>query len=239
VSCALFIRTYWKDFDWLSLCLASVRRHCRGFQDVVVVLPRGSEPWLRRTKLPRVGRIEFCRDYKDDYLGQQATKLHADAFTDADFICHVDSDCIFVRPTSPEDFVVGGKPRILMRAVELLGRERPWQGPTEKFLGWPVSFDFMRYPPFTFPRWLYSGVREHATLKHGVDLDQYIAMQPSRGFSEFNVLGAFAWARCRDGFIWTECGEVPPPDSLCRWYWSWGGLDAATRLEIEETLGAR
>jgi hypothetical protein len=236
VSCALFIRTYWKDLDWLSLCLASVARYCRGFQDVVVVIPRASEPWLRRASLPPVGRIEFCRDYKDDYLGQQATKLHADTFTDAEFICHVDSDCIFVRPASPEDFIVEGRPRIRMRAIELLGRERPWQRPTEKFLGWPVDHDFMRHPPFTFPRWLYPQVREHAAIQHVVDLDAYLAMQPPRGFSEFNVMGAFAWARCRERFLWTQCAEEPPPDSPCRWYWSWGGLDAKTRLEIEESL---
>src|ERR1700694_677382 len=100
VSCALFIRAYWKDLDWLELCLASRTRYCSGFHDVVVTIPRGSEPWLRRACLPRVARIEFCRDYRDDYLGQQSTKLHADTFTDADFICHVDADCIFVRPAS-------------------------------------------------------------------------------------------------------------------------------------------
>lgn len=238
VSCALFIRSYRKDLDWLALCLASVARYCRGFQDVVVVVPRKSEPWLRRAALPRVGRIELCRDYTDDYLGQQATKLNADTFTDADFVCHVDSDCIFARPASPDDFIVGDRPRVLMRAIERLGRERPWHGPTERFLGWPVGFDFMHHPPFTFPRWLYAQVREHAVLEHGVDLDTYLAAQPPRGFSEFNVLGAFAWKRYADRFIWTESSGDRPPDSPCRWYWSWGGLDATTRLEIEGILGS-
>lgn len=202
-----------------------------------MVVPQGSEPWLVRAGLPQIGRIEFCRDYKDDYLGQQATKLHADTFTEADFVCHVDSDCIFVRPTSPQDLILDEKPRVLMRPVETLGRERPWLPPTEKFLGWPVSFDFMRHPPYTFPRWLYARVREHATTEHGIDLETYVSVQPPRGFSEFNVLGAFAWAHCRDRFVWTKCDEEPPPDALCRWYWSWGGLDEGTRIEIEETLG--
>src|SRR5438132_7950295 len=101
-------------------------------------MPRSSEPWLRRAKIAPVGRLEFCPDYRDDYLGQQATKLSADTFTDADFICHVDSDCIFVRDASPEDFVVGERARIVKRPIERLGRERPWQLPTEKFLGWAV-----------------------------------------------------------------------------------------------------
>jgi hypothetical protein len=238
MRCALFIRSYWKDLEWLALCLASIARYCRGFQDIVVVMPRSSEPWLRRAGLPPVGRLEFCRDYRDDYLGQQATKVHADTFTTADFVCHVDSDCIFSGPVSPDDFVVDGKPRILMCALERLGRERPWQGPTEKFLGWPVSFDFMRHPPFTFPRWLYEHVRAHAVLEHGVDLDTYLARQPPRGFSEFNILGALAYERFRDHFVWTEWGGQTPPASPCRWYWSWGGLDTHTRREIEEILAA-
>lgn len=120
-----------------------------------MVVPRSTEPWLRRTELPRNVRVEFCRDYQDDYLGQQATKLLADTFSDADYICHVDSDCIFFRPTSPQDFIVDGKPRVLMQSCELLAGHRPWQRPTEKFLGFPVFDDFMRQPPFTFPRWLY------------------------------------------------------------------------------------
>lgn len=237
VTCALFIRTYWKDLDWLSLCLASVERHCRGFEEVVIVLPKASEPWLRRIKLPPIGRVEFCRDYRDDYLGQQATKLYADSFTGADFICHIDADCIFVRPTCPEEFILGGKPVILIRASELLGRESPWHGPTEKFLGWPVGFDYMRHPPFTYPRWLYTEVREYCSAKHCVDLDTYIATQPPRSFSEFNVLGAFAQARYRERFVWAEDRGDMPSNPPCRWYWSWGGLDENTKLEIEVSLG--
>jgi hypothetical protein len=236
INCDLFIRGYWKDLGWLALCLASVRRYCHGFRDTVVVLPRSSDPWLRRRGLPRVGRIEWCRDYRDDYLGQQATKLMADSFTDADFICHVDCDCIFIRPTSPENFIVGERPRVFKRPIELLGRERPWQAPTEKFLGWQVRDDFMYYPPFTFPRWLYALLREHTLTEHGMDLETYILAQPPRGFSEFNALGAFAWERCRDRFLWVEATVVPPRDAHCRWYWSWGGLDAKTRAEIEGFL---
>jgi hypothetical protein len=237
MGCALFVRTYWRDLDWLALSLASIARFCRDFDDIVVVLPRRSEPWLRRTALPPVGRIEFCRDYRDDYLGQQATKLHADLFTDAEFICHVDSDCIFTRNVGPDELIVDGKPLIKMRAIGQLGRERPWQGPTESFLGSPVAFDFMCHPPFTFPRWLYARVREHAQAVHRMNLETYLERQPPRGFSEFNVLGALAWMRWPQSLTWIECaGQVP--DAPCRWYWSWDRVDAGTRREIEALIDA-
>src|SRR5947209_4154135 len=110
-TCDLFIRSYWKDLEWLRFCLASIQRYCHGFRSVIVVVPRSTAPWLRRVSLPPHVRVEFCRDYPDDYLGQQVTKLLADNFSDADYICHVDSDCVFFRPTSPEDLIVDGKPR--------------------------------------------------------------------------------------------------------------------------------
>jgi hypothetical protein len=99
-----------------------------------------------------------------------------------------------------------------------------------------VRDDFMYHPPFTFPRWLYPRLREHAVAEHAVDLETYIAAQPPRGFSEFNVLGAFAWAHYRDRFVWVETTIEPLRDPHCRWYWSWAGLDAQTRSEIEAIL---
>jgi len=238
LNCDLFVRSYWKDLEWLRFSLASITSYCRGFRSVIVVLPRSSEPWLRRFALPQGFRVELCDCYRDDYLGQQVTKLLADTFTDADYICHVDSDCVFSRPTSPEDLIVNGKPRVLMRPCDTLERHRPWQKPTEKFLGSKVSDDFMYHPPFTFPRWLYGRLREYVIAMHGVDIETYVTAQGPRGFSEFNGLGAFAWRHYRDRFIWVDTTTSPPSRPHCQWYWSWGGIDPATRAEIQAILDA-
>jgi len=238
-ACDIFIRSYWKDFAWLELCLAAIEKYCHGFRSVIVVVPQSSQPWLRRfPKLTGKAQVEFCRDYRDDYLGQQATKLMADTFTDSTFICHVDSDCIFCRPTAPTDLIIDGTPRIIMRPYTRLGRHLPWRKPTETFLGWEVTHDFMQHPPFTYPRWLYPKVREHATAVHGINLEKYITTRPQRGFSEFNVMGALAYVRYPSRFSWIDNSEVDPGTSSCRWYWSWGGLDGATLEEIETILDA-
>jgi hypothetical protein len=235
--CDLFIRSYWKDFDWLQFCLASIAGYCRGFRAVVLVLPQSSRPWLKRLDVPDDIRIEFCGNYRDDYLGQQASKLLADNFTDADYVCHVDSDCIFDRPTTPLDLMLDGRPRMLKRPSAQLGRAYPWRKPTEKFLGWSVTDDFMQQQPFLFPRWLYPAVRRHALAVHGCDIETYIESQPPRGFSEYNVLGAFAWAYHRERFAWIDTSRAPPGPPHCRWYWSWGGLDAGTAAEIRQIIG--
>lgn len=237
MTCDIIIRSYWKDFGWLELCVASIERFCRGFRAVVLVVPRSSVPWLRRlSALPANVRIELCRDYRDDYLGQQATKLAADEFTDADYICHVDSDFIFCRQIALSDLVIDGKPRVVMRPNVLLGRHWPWQPPTEKFLGCAITHDFMQQPPFVYPRWLYGELRAHATHMHGVSLEHYVTTQPPRGFSEFNALGAFARLRHADRFLWIDDSVADAGRPACRWYWSWGGLDARVRNEIKVLL---
>ena len=42
--------------------------------------------------------IRHCHNYENDYIGQQITKLHADTYSDASVILHLDSDQVFVAP---------------------------------------------------------------------------------------------------------------------------------------------
>ena len=235
----IFIRSYYKDLEWLGYCLASIDRFCSGFRSVIVVVPQAS--WSRLRELGHVAsnvRFDVCDNYRDDYLGQQVTKLHADLYTDADLICHVDSDCIFARPFSPADLLHESRCRILMRPIESLGHLRPWQRPTETFLGWKILYDFMQHPPFTFPRRIYAEIRNHVLRVHSIDLPRYITSQPPRGFSEFNVLGAYAYERHRDWFTWVDVTADISREyaARCQWYWSWGGLTPKIRQEIEIVL---
>ncbi len=240
VRCDIVIRSYWKDFAWLELCVGAIEQHCRGFGAVIVVIPRSSEPWLRRhPPLPAAVRLEIERDFRDDYLGQQVTKLHADRFSDAELICHVDSDCIFTRRVTPDDLIDdGGRPIIATRPYDELGRHWPWRRPTEAALGWSVELDFMQRPPFSYPRWLYAAVRDHIAAVHRQDIASYVTSRPPRGFSEFNALGAFAHARHADRFRFVDASACTE-EAACRWYWSWAGLDDATRVEIEGLVGRR
>ncbi|MGW5423482.1 hypothetical protein [Streptomyces sp. NPDC003943] len=210
-----------------------------------MVTPRTGSAAVRRAVGGDV-RLSVCPDYRDDYLGQQVSKLYADEITDADLICHVDSDVVFTRPVSPADLLDAGRPWIVRRAVSRLGRHRPWLAPTEEFLGRPVAYDFMQQPPFTYPRLLYPEVRALSLERHGIPLDRYVAGRPPGGFSEFNVLGAHAHAAHRTEFAWydadgdagagAETAAVRVP-RLCRWYWSRGGIDAVLRRELEEVTG--
>lgn len=177
-----------------------------------------------------------CPDYKDDYLGQQVTKLMADKLTSSDYICHIDSDCVFSRPTTPQDLFELGKPVILMTPYTSLDPHIPWRQLTEKLLRREVLHDFMRNPPYTFPRWIYATFREFVLSTHALTIEDYILAQPSRGFSEFNALGAYAWHYHRDSFCWRQIAPDACSDGPCRVFWSWGGIDATVEREMQAIL---
>jgi hypothetical protein len=217
----------------LRYCLASIERYCSGFRRVVVVIPEASTAkwhWLGLD----ADRVRHCPLYRDDYLGQQVTKLHADQYTDADYICHVDSDCVFQRPTTPADLIDAGRPYVLMEPYARLDSHVPWRALTERFLGEKVSHEFMRRPPYTFPRWVYPALRRRCWARHGISLETYVLSQPPRGFSEFNALGAYAYRHHRDAFTWVDAADAPPQP--CRVFWSRQSLDARVRQEIDRLL---
>ncbi len=232
-TCDVFVRSYWRDFDWLPRCLEAIGAFARGFRETIVVVPRSSRSRLRKVALPPGVRVEACPDYRDDYLGQQVTKLTADSYTDADFVCHLDSDCILSRPVTPGDLIVDGAPVVATLPYAQLGRHWPWRGPTESFLLRTVEHDFMQRPPFVYPRWLYGELREFAQSGHGVDLETYVTSRPPRGFSEFNALGAFAEAEHPDRFAWVDASDCA---RFCRWFWSWARADRDAQAEIDRIL---
>lgn len=235
--CDILVRSYRRDFEWLGYCLESIVARCDGFREAILVLPAADEARLPRLRLPAGVRVELCRDYRDDYLGQQATKLYADTYSDADLICHVDADCVFGRRIVPADLLREGRPVVFTRRLSELPRGTPWRRPTEAFLGWQVELDFMQRQPRTFPHWLYGELRAFCRERHGRELEEYVTSRPPRAFSEYNVLAAYALHFHRDAFAWVDATSPGAGLELCRWYWSWGGIDARLRRELDAVVG--
>lgn len=232
----LFIRSYYKDFRWLTYSLRSIARYARGFRRTLLVIPQRSATRLNLDSLVGDIELQLCEDFDDDYLGQQVTKLYADSYTDADLICHLDADCLFVRETHPEHLLQEGKVLVPITPYCLFPKERAWQSLSEEFMGHPVQYDFMRRQPFLFPRWLYAECRKHAETLHKQPLRTHVLTRRPRGFSEYNVLGALAYYRFHSAFAWQERSVWSPDESVCRWFWSWDGISEAARQEMEGIL---
>lgn len=175
---------------------------------------------------------------EDGYLAQQIHKLYADVITnyEADYILHIDSDTLFTRPVTPQDFFY--QDRVMWLYTPYDHTKTPWKPITEKFIGGPVDNEFMRRFPIMVPKWLYGKLREHCYSVHKIPLGDYIKIQPLREFSEFNALGAVAWNDHRDKFAWVNTlgDEFPLIPPCARQFFSYAGITPEVRSEIDKIL---
>jgi len=232
----LFIRSYYRDFEWLKYCLQSVRQYCTGFQKVVIVVPKADEGRLRVLGICDDVEVRFCERLKDDYFGQQVTKLDADRYCSADFICHVDSDCLFRVPLNADTLFGNYKPTWVISPYAILPNARGWQSASERFMGRHVEFDFMRRQPIVISRELYSELRKYCLKAFNSSLAEYALSNGADGFSEYNALGAFAYYECNSDFAWSVRNDESVDESICRWFWSWSGVTEEVEQEIIRIL---
>lgn len=231
-SVDIFIRTYSKDLPWLQYALKSIHKFCRGFRNIIIVIPKSQLHFIEGFNLTKE-KIFTCPDYKDDYLGQQITKLHADEYTDADYVFYGDSDTLVTQPITPKIFTRDGKPLILKTSYDKVGDAIMWKDVTEKAIGCSVDFEFMRRHPFCYHTSTLKALRAHVKEKHGIELEDYIQKQPR--FSEFNTVGAFADKFENDKYEFQNTDDGLPPLYM-RQFRSWDGITSETLSEIESIL---
>jgi len=175
-------------------------------------------------------KIISVPDWDNGYIQQQWVKLNADRFIDSDMVMFVDSDCVFHTPFSPESYMKDGLPILMKTKYGSLGGAESWRGYTQDHVGFPVEYEYMRRLP-----WMYLS----SSLKNFRDryptTGQYLADLKTREFSEFNVLGAYIDRYEQDNYYITDT-EVWMPESVCKQFWSWGGLTPDIESEIKAVL---
>jgi hypothetical protein len=196
----IFIKTCQHDAEYHKYCLASIEKFCSGFRDVVVIdgeHPRG-------------------------YLDQQIIKLHADTYTDADFVLITDSDTLLTMPVTPETYLHDGKPVWLWTpwSPEMLAHPgtAAWFRCMKEFFGEESPGEFMRRQPFMVPTQLLKDLREWAEAYHGKSIGDYVMDRGS--FSEFNCMGYYAWLAHHDKFHWIDTSKDELPELTVRQMWS-------------------
>lgn len=196
----LFIVSCLKHRHWLEYCLASITKFARGFERVVVLVPDTegpafSELCLKHNAHLRVGREPAGKGH----LWQCLQKCRADEHcAGADFVMHLDSDCIFRQPVTPEDFFQDGKPVLLIEEYASLEKQFPgfpWRPVVEATLGRPVRYETMRAPGMVNPIGIYADVRQAVVRAQDEPFDDYVLScqnQFPQTFCEFNTIGAIA-----------------------------------------------
>ncbi len=235
----VFIRSYHRDRAWLDLALRAIAHYLHGHRRVVVVMPRGSRERIGDLAVhagPDVTFL-FCADVADDYLGQQLTKLHADCWTDADVILHVDSDQLFLSPCDVRERLFDGT---RLRADHALDQLRPrsdgWLRCAPDFFGPDFApargLDLTGPPPLAMPRHVYKGLREYCPRRHGMTLADYAARLGADRFCEFSLLRAYALLFAPDALTWSERHPLPE----CRTFWSRRDTPAGIAAQLPAAL---
>lgn len=222
-SCDIFYKTYEKDFKLLYYSLKSVIKNVAGYNRVIIIVPESEKDKFLKAgmELPPRTLIVYINEYGSGYLFQQVCKINAHKYSNADFILFADSDCIFNRQINLLDYIRDGKPEILYTDYNQLPDAKIWQEPTEKILGDKVDWEFMRRNCLVYHR---------ATLinlhKWKPNLESII--MGSHRFSEFNLIGSYAYKYERNQYKWTNTDdwEYKPPKAEQLWsYFDKNGSD--------------
>ncbi len=243
MTTSIFVKSYPRDYAWLAYCLRSIHRFCSGFSEIVVLIPDDSDLPLTQEKLIKVKEFgphaTSPNNHGSGYVGQQLFKVSADKYSNADQICHMDSDCIFTRPVTPDDLMVEGKPLWLMTPMaETIAGDKnciAHSQAMEHFSGEAPEFDFMRRHSQIIPRWGYAAFRDYVQDRHGMSFEKWAFSQAFRGVTEFNFLGLVFYKYYRNFFHFHDT-RFGLPESFVLQKWSYGGLKPEIRAEFEAIL---
>ena len=252
----LFIMTYGADAVWTDYCLRSIRKYLTGFRDIVVGCPT-NVPAVERSCADFQARL-FNFEHRDPgHMHQQVLKMSADKFCrdGVDWIMFIDSDCIFTHPVTVESQFRRDRPIYCIDEWEA-DHTYQWQEGTEKFVGWPIPYNFMRRHGMCFqPRHLRS-VRQHVESRHGEfeeavmscwdsDTEWFPARLDGRRWqpwgkptlSEFCLMGSCVWKKFHREFCWWNVADFGWPGgdrySFFKQFWSHYDVQGDIRDELE------
>lgn len=241
MTCSIFIKSCPKDFGFLSYALKSVHKFASGFEEVVVLIPEGSDLPLTQERVIKVSEPDSAvvTMHGVGYVRQQIFKMSADKYCKSDFILHLDSDTIFNQPVKPETFFIDGNPMWLMTPmIEVLAGDKNSHAHATsmfEFSGINSEFEYMRRMGQVIPRWAYACFREYCQEKHGMSFEKWALGRGFRGVSEFNFMGQLMH-REYPGFFHFHDTRFGLPESVVLQNWSWDGLTSEIREKMEVIL---
>ena len=212
--------TFQRDLKWLDYSLQSFKKYCKGFAGTIIAVPceqvqsfmfleskygtKDCPVWIR-------GFLEFPGR---GFVHHLAMKCQADILNpEATHIVHMDPDCLWKIPTTPDTYFIGGKPVLVIEPFDVIKNYHPgrynWKSGVEKALGFKVEYETMCRHPAIHCRELYPAVRAHIEKVHRTPFFDYvIRCQNSfpQGFAEFPTLGAYALRFMADKYVFVDCG---------------------------------
>ncbi|TFH66004.1 MAG: hypothetical protein E4G90_05430 [Gemmatimonadales bacterium] len=265
----IFITCYKPDREWAAMLLRSIKKNLTGYRDIVLVYAGEWREMVLPLKLSFAcydlnPRLFVVPEREPGHNNQQFLKMTADRFVrgGCDWICQIDSDCFFERPTSTDELFVEGKP--IWHYGDWKDRDR-WRKGSESVLGNPIPHHMMSRMGMCFrPRdlRLFRGhVIRQQEEPEGIEFDDIIfdswdytsawayplrdghmRVRGEPTVSEYHMMGGYMWAARHDTYHWVRSApraawpNPEEPGAFVRQYWSHSGLTAEIRAEMEEKL---
>lgn len=244
MNVSIHIASHLKDLAYLQWCLRSIYEFAEGFSEVVIVVPEQERAKFKQNDLmgkPRLLQYHRIPDQTRWQLQAQLQKTFADQHCPkTDFILHMDSDCIFTGPVTPEHYFEDGKPIMLMEDYKYIPPTTPWKSITENVLKMPCQFETMRRHPQVNPIGIYKDLRDHVAKVQGKPYEAFILQQNGNwppGFSEHNAIGSFALSqdKWKEAYRWYDVKKETPPPSHVQQFWSHSPIDQKQGTPCEHT----
>ncbi len=226
----IFIRTYKRDFQLLKCTIYSILKYVKSFRSIIITVRIKEyndiintlklEGFYMRNieKFKIIGTPNFNDDM--DYFGQQITKLHADVYTDAEYIMFIDSDCVFYDNFDIEKEMFDDENKVIL----LIDK---WENLPKMYDVWKTflqvcdfktDFEFMRRLPLLYPSKILKNIREYMSSKYNVEfvnacLQIYNSTNlylPHKYFSEFNLIGTYSYIYEPNYFNFMKQNEAKP-----------------------------
>ena len=225
----LLIKSYPKDFEWIKYCLQSIKKRVKGYGTLHIIIPEGTEKdfYAINKEFPEQTNVHIVKEEGNGYIWQQYIKMSAFNYSNADQIVFVDSDNIFQVDTDFSEYIE--KPLILMTDYSKVGDAICWKPVVDDIFNRDVRYEFMRRHPFIF----HLSTLRNLSAWLGSDLKDFV-MKRNR-FSEFNVIGAYAYYYEPDRYIFLDTDNWTYTKPLVRQFWSLDGI-AKNMEEINNLL---
>lgn len=233
----IIIVTYSKDKAWLEHCLASIQKFAAGFHKILVAVPDWEAGEFR--EMCDLHGAQLCgfpqvRDRRG-HLHHCLMKCTANKLDpEADLFLYMDADCIFINPVTPADYMMDGKPVLLIESYASLERRKDpavcWMHGTSHVLGFVPKYECMRRHPAVHHAQVLRSFKEWVEQRHGRSMESFALSQSQTfpvGFNDFNNLGAYAFRFHQEKYTiidLTNNRGLRPKDKLLQ-FWSHGPID--------------
>lgn len=260
----IVIVTFARDFSYLQYCLKSIDKFVRGIECVTILIPSRDLPLLLdltlKWNIKTPVRIKTMDEWPNaGFLHHMYSVMITDMWRcgNTPHCAHIDADCVFVEPASPDDYFRDGKPILRYEEFSSLCARHPahgeWEKATKMCLPFPVKYETMRAHPAVYHVDTYPQARNQMRVKTGEDADLYIRRQKNsypQTFCEFVTLGNVAMND--QPHLYTpvrQNGDCPDPDNkviqfhapdpihLPQDIWIKGRQQVVTPIEVIKKLG--